>query len=383
MAVQKKKSSLAARLGEKARKVFNEVKDQEPEFDTQAGLPGGIEGGIAQLVECKFTQVAAGKQNAGKDMFYAAGVVVSPSEVNGINIKGLRTQISEPLYDTPTRSRKTIDDHLEWVMNEMKKLGLDMSEMDLDDLEDAAETLKEEKPYFRFRTWSGTKQEIVERGGKFFVGTMGPYRTEAAAKAANPYAGTEPRVQHTWNGVCEYLDDEEEVDGVEDNTSSVKASKAAKKTKADVVDEPEEEEEGEEDLAELAAAADGGDTDAAERLFELAMEAGIDEETINSTEEWSAIVEMMQSSSDDEEEEDASEEDEEEEEEEEEAEEEEAEEDEWKPEKGEVYAYKAPGMKKAIDCEVTAVFESKETVNLKNLNDNKVYKSVPWDKLIK
>jgi hypothetical protein len=186
--------------------------------------------------------------------------------------------------------------------------------------------------------------------------------------------------------VCEYLDDEEEVDGVEDNTSSVKASKAAKKTKADVADEPEEEEEEaeEEDLAELAAAADGGDTDAAERLFELATEAGIDEETINSTEEWSAIVEMMQSSSDeeeDEEEEDASEE--EEEEEEEEAEEEEAEEDEWKPEKGEVYAYKAPGMKKAIDCEVTAVFESKETVNLKNLNDNKVYKSVPWDKLIK
>ena len=377
MPVQKKKSSLAIRLGNKARKAFEEVKDQEPEFDTQAGLPGGIEGGIARLVECKFTQIAAGKQNAGKDMFYAAGIVMSPAEVNGINIEGLRTQISEPLYDTPTRSRKTVDDHLEWVMNEMKKLGLDMSEMTLDDLEGAAETLKEEKPYFRFRTWSGTKQEIVERGGKFFVGTMGPYKTEAAAKAANPYAGTEPRVQHTWNGTCEYLDDEEEVDGVEDNTSSVKASKAAKKTKADVADEPEEEEEGEEeDLAELAAAADGGDTDAAERLFELATEAGIDEETINSTEEWSAIVEMMQSSEEDEEEEESGEEEDTEE-------ETEEEEEEWKPEKGEVYAYKAPGMKKAVDCEVTAVFESKETVNLKNLNDNKVYKSVPWDKLIK
>jgi hypothetical protein len=377
MAVQKKKSNLAARLGEKARKVFNEVKDQEPEFDTQAGLPGGIEGGIAQLVECKFTQIAAGKQNAGKDMFYAAGVVVSPSEVNGINIKGLRTQISEPLYDTPTRSRKTVDDHLEWVMNEMKKLGLDMSEMDLDDLEGATETLKEEKPYFRFRTWSGTKQEIVERGGKFFVGTMGPYKTEAAAKAANPYAGTEPRVQHTWNGTCEYFDDEEELDGVEDNTSFVKASKTAKKTKASVAEEEVEEE----DLAELAAAADGGDTDAAERLFELATEAGLDEETVNSTEEWSAIVEMMQSSSSNDEEEKNEEKEDvsEEEEEEEEADEEE----EWEPEKGEVYAYKAPGMKKAIDCEVTAVFESKETVNLKNLNDNKIYKSAPWDKLIK
>ena len=379
MPVQKKKSSLAIRLGNKARKAFEEVKDQEPEFDTQAGLPGGIEGGIARLVECKFTQIAAGKQNAGKDMFYAAGVIVSPAEVNGVNIEGLRTQISEPLYDTPTRSRKTVDDHLEWVMNEMKKLGLDMSEMTLDDLEGAAETLKEEKPYFRFRTWSGTKQEITKKGNKFFVGVVGPYATEAAAKAANPYAGTEPRVQHTWNGTCEYQEDEEATDdGMVDESPTVKPSKATKSTKA-VGKVVEEEETAEEDLAELAAAADGGDTEAAERLFELATEAGIDEETINSTEEWSAIVDMMQSSDEEteetEEEEESDEEDTEE--------ETEEEEEEWKPEKEEVYAYKAPGMRKAIDCEVTAVFENKETVNLKNLNDNKVYKSVPWDKLIK
>jgi len=144
MVVKRQKNSLASRLGDSVRKVFEEKKSLSPEFDTQTGLPAGIEGGIAKLVDCKFLQVAAGKQNAGKDMFFAAGIVVSPSEYDGINLIGLRTQISEPLYDTPTRSRKTKDEHVEWVMNQLKMLGIDMSEMTVDDLEDIADTLKNE-----------------------------------------------------------------------------------------------------------------------------------------------------------------------------------------------------------------------------------------------
>lgn len=357
MPAQQKQSSLASRLGEKARKAFDESKTEAPEFDSQAGLPAGIEGGVAQLVECKFTQIAAGKQNAGKDMFYAAGVVVSPQESNGVSLVGLRTQISEPLYDTPTRSRKTVNDHLEWVMNEMKKLGIDMSEMSIDDLEDIAVTLKEQQPHFRFRTWSGTKQEIEKRGGKFFVGTKGPYATEAAAKAANPFAGSEPRVQHNWNGACEHVEDDEGASVVDETeeTLPVKSAKSVKKAS------PEPVEEEEVDLAELATAADGGDQEAAGQLADLAKEAGVDEDAINGAESWSSVVELMQGGEGEEAEEEES--------------------DDWKPEKGEVYPYKAPGKKKAVDCEVTAVFLRNETVNLKNLTDEKVYKAVPWAKL--
>ena len=357
MPAQSKKSSLAARLGDKARKAFDECKDKPPEFDSNAGLPAGIEGGVAKLVECKFTQIAAGKANAGKDMFYAAGVVVSPAEVNGVSLVGLRTQISEPLYDTPTRSRKTVEDHLEWVMNEMKKLGLDMSEFSPDDLEDMAATLKEQQPHFRFRTWSGSKQEIEQRGGKFFVGTKGPYATEAALKVANPFAGREPMVNHTWNGSCEWIEEDDTSAAVEDATDEV-AAPTKRAGKVTATPEPEESENA--DPATLAEQADGGDQEAAEELSKLALAAGVDEESINGAENWAAVVEMM---ADDDGKASP------------------VEDDPFKPEKGEVYQYKAPGKKKAVDCEVTAVFETRETVNLKNLTDSTVYKAVPWAKL--
>jgi len=368
MVVKRQKNNLASRLGDSVRKTFEEKKSLSPEFDTQAGLPAGIEGGIAKLVDCKFLQVAAGKQNAGKDMFFAAGIVVSPSEYDGVGLVGLRTQISEPLYDTPTRSRKTVDEHLEWVMNQLKMLGIDMSEMAIEDLEDIADALKEQRPYFRFRTWAGTKQEIENRGGKFFVGTKGPYATEAAAKAANPFAGTEPRVQHNWNGACEYIEDETE-NSIVDETPITLPLKKSKKTKGVVVEEEPEVEES--DLSGLAIAADDGDDEAASQLAELAKKAGIDEDTINSLEDWTSVVGLIQESEEAEEES----------EEESEEEEPETEEEDWQPEKGQVYPYKAPGKRKAVDCEVTAVFTTKETVNLKNLDDDKIYRGVSWDKL--
>lgn len=365
MPAKKQQSSLAERLGAKAQKAFEEKKAEAAEFDSQAGLPSGIEGGVARLVECKFMQIAEGKQNAGKDMFYAAGVVVSPQEVNGVNIVGLRTQISEPLYATPTRRRKDVDDHIEWVMNELKKLGIDMSEMDLDDLENVAETLKEQQPYFRFRTWSGTKQEIEKRGGKYFVGTKGPYATEAAAKAANPYAGTEPMVQHTWNGACEYIEDEVDA-SVIDETEEVEMEEVEVTKKVAKAKAKKPAKKAELSLEELAAAADDGDQEAATKLADLAIEAGVSEEDIASAETWTLVLELMSVSEFVQETEEA---------------EEEEEVDEWMPKKGEIYSYKAPGKKTSADCEVIAVFVNKETVNLKNLDDEKVYKAISWSKL--
>jgi hypothetical protein len=376
MPVKKMKSSLAARLGDEARQAVEERRSKGPEYDAQSGLPAGIEGGIAKLVDCKFTTIAEGKQNAGKDMFYAAGIIVSPSEHNGINLIGQRTQISEFLFHTPTRSRKTVGEHADWVVNELMKLGLEGEELDVEDLEGAAEALKEVGPYFRFRTWSGDKVEIINRGGKWFAGTKGPYLTEQAAKTANPFAGREPMVNHVWNGACDYVEDE--ADAVVDATEEVakpKLKPGKKPVKKAAEPEPEEEDAGEEDLAELASLADGGDEDAALKLTELAKGAGIDEDSVGASESWADVVAMINGDAEEEEEE------EEEDAEEEEEEEEKAAEDDWQPEKGEVYPYRAPGKRKAMDHEVTAVFEGKQTVNLKDLTTEKVYRGVAWDKL--
>ena len=57
------------------------------------------------------------------------------------------------------------------------------------------------------------------------------------------------------------------------------------------------------------------------------------------------------------------------------------EEDEFLPEKKDMYNYKPPKAKKAIEVEVTAVFKGKETCNLKSSDTGKAYKGVSWDKL--
>ena len=142
-----------------------------------------------------------------------------------------------------------------------------------------------------------------------------------------------------------------------------KVSKKAKHPKP--APEPEEEEEAEEDLALLGEQAGEGDTDAQARLEELCDESGIDPETI---ETWQEVATLLANGAEEEEEE---------------AEEEEEEEEEIVPEKDEVYFYKPPGKRKAVEVEVSAVVKSKKMCSLKDLeNEGRVYKSVPWAKLL-
>lgn len=335
-----KKSALAAKLGEKARKAFEAHKADETSFGN-VGLPGGIENGIAQLSSIKFDQFAKG-DNKGEYYFMATGIVVAPTEVDGTPIKGLRTVIGpEPLCDTPSRSRESIDEHLEWVLNELRKLGVDTEGMDFEDMEPAAAAIVEEKPYFRFRTWKG----------------------DATKEYPNP------KVNNQWAGVVEYVPDDD--DEVEDNTEEEEAPKPKKGKKTEPAEETNE-------YAELAEAADGGDEDSALKLAKIARKAGIDPDELPS---WVDVAEALNGETEEEEEEEA----EEEEETEEEAEEEEAEEEEeeFEPAKEDVYGYKPPKAKKPIDCEVVAVLTKKKLVTLKNLDDGKtLYKGIPWDKLI-
>lgn len=344
---KKKKSALSKALGNKGQKALNAHKSDETEFDTGGSLPAGIEGGVAQLVDCKFGEVAEGKENAGKPYFYAAGIVHEPKEHGGVPIEGRRTSITEPLYDTPTRSRKDVDDHMDWILNELRKLGVDTEELnDLDELDATASALKDDGPYFRFRTWKGEKQ------------------------TTGPYAGREPRTQEVWSGIIEDYEPPEDDDEVEEDDDEPEDDDTEDENEGEEDDTAEDSDDGEEgdDLEALGKEADDEDEDAQERLTELAEEAELDPGDFKT---WAKLATALAKLSDDEDGDDDEGEDD----------DSEGDDDEGEPEKGGVYKWKPPKKKKAIDVEVTAVQKKKQTVTVKDLATDKTFKGVDWEKL--
>ncbi len=319
MAKKRSTSSLMKKLGSAGTKAVAAHANDDTTFSSGGDLPEGIDFGIAQLVDCEFSQYQKGDLK-GEYYFRAAGIVVEPDQVGNIKVAGLRTQIMEPICETPGRSRESVEEHIQWVLNEMRKLGVDTSEVDGDNLEETAEALKDEKPFFNFRTWKGTASEAFPN----------------------------PRVNHDWRGVCDYVPTDEEDEVVE--TESEDAS---------VVGDPEEVESETDDLSELASDADGGDEEAQTKITDAAEAKGVDPDTY---ETWTDVVAAITGASDDTEPE--------------------AEAEEVEPEKGEIYKYKPPKARKFVECEVSAVFEGKKTCNLKNLANQKVYKAVPWSKLV-
>lgn len=326
MAKQRKKSGLAAKLGAEGRKAHESHQHDETTFDTGASLPAGIEGGIAQLTKVTFDIFKKGDFE-GEYYFMAMGSIVSPEEFEGVSIKGLHTRIGpEPICDTPNReSRPDVASHLAWVYNQLAMLGVDRDDLDIDTLEEIGKALVKAAPHFRFRTWQGEPTEQYPN----------------------------PRVNEVWGGACDY-EEGEEVSKVEDD-----ADTTPKLHEPEDSGEEAEAEEGLdiEALKELAEAADEGDEDAADKVGEVAESLGIDPDDIES---WVKVVETIAAKS---------------------GEEEEEEEEKIVPEKGEVYLYRPPRMRKDVECEVTAVFDGKETCNLKNLDTQKSYKGVSWDSL--
>lgn len=396
MPMQQGNSALAAKLGAKLTSAVSKHGADETTMGTGGDLPDGIEGGIARLTDCRFGVYKDG-DNKGEYFFIAAGTVVEPVDFNGLRLKGLRTQVGpEPICDTPKSSgkRKTLDDHVAWVLNEFRKLGAATKGLGGGDLEAVAEALKKAKPFFRFRTWKGKKQTTGQ------------------------YANQEPRTQHEWRGVCEYQSAGESVsEVVADETAE--APDDAQSVPDDVVEDLDtliaaavaNDDEGNSqerltargiaagvsqsaidnaadweavgalvrkaeggsssaneggtasdiDYSELAKQATDGDSDATATLTQAAKDAGIDTDgDWFSQASWDEVVEKMQelakkgSSKP------------------------------VKPKKDDVVFYKPidpktkKPVKKAAECIVVSVDPKANTANLRNLDDNKVYKSVKF-----
>ena len=373
------KGSLLSKLGAEAKKAWKSHAGDEVKLTAGGDLPP-IENGVAQLVDIKIGIYENGNDK-GKLYFSAQGIVVSPDQSQGIPVTGLRTRIGpEPLFATPTRSRKTLEEHIAWMMNEIRKLGIDTNSIDIDDLEETIfPALLEQSPHFRFRTWKGK------------TATEGKYK------------GQEPRVNHDWRGVVEFDSESGEATGgveveeeevASDTTVDIDAlleaangddeaaqnqlldlAVAAGNKKKEVealpdwesvaalLREPEAETETEEseevDFDALGNAADDGDEDSQSKLNELGEAAGLSEADYPT---WSEFATAISESSEGGEAETETEEV-------------------YEPAVKEVVKYKPKGAKKAVDCEVTAVFEKNKTVTLQNLDDEKIYKGVEWSEL--
>ena len=328
-----RKSGLMEKLGSAGRQAIENHKSDETVFDAGGGLPAGIETGVAQLVDATFGVVGEGKKFAGEYYFRAAGVVKLPKEHNGVPIEGLQTSIMEMMCSTPGRKREMIDDHFEWVLNQLRLLGVDTESVNGNNLEATVAALKKAMPHFRFRTWMGQPTDEYPN----------------------------PRVNHVWGGVCEFSDDEEEL--TDDDTADPEDEDDPEGGTDEDDSEPADD-DGDDDLVALGKLADDGDADeeevdaAIDRLQELADEVGINTDKIATwVEVAAAILEKADSGPDD------------------------ADAEIPPPEVGDVMKYRPARARKDVDVEITTVSTKAQTCNVKDLATRKVYTKVPWDKL--
>jgi len=150
------KNDLKKRL-ESALKKF---KDEPVVIQNFGEIPAGVTG-IARVVDCKIGTFEKGDL-MGESYFFASAVVVEPEEFNGVFIKGLRTNILEPLCDTPKRFRSTVEEHMKFVLNELKKMGADTSNLEsLDDLQNLCEAVKQSNIYIRFNTYKTEGSDFI------------------------------------------------------------------------------------------------------------------------------------------------------------------------------------------------------------------------------
>lgn len=202
MAGNSGKSDFFRKYGDSLRRAHEAHKDDATEYSRFSDLPPGIKNGVAKLVEAKFDQYKTGKLQ-GEYYFFAAAVVLSPASVTHnnrvIDIEGLRTQIGpEPMCDS-TNSKgqvKTTDEHIAWLYNELRKLGIDTSNLQFEDLEATVEALT-------------AKDEYGELINPIYI----KFDTRAG-KATPDYPN--PKTFHEWNGTTDPPPEGE--DAVEDDT---------------------------------------------------------------------------------------------------------------------------------------------------------------------
>lgn len=287
------------------QKLFDAHKSDETSLGSGGDLPAGINGGVAQLCDMRIQEHKEG-DHKGKLHLYVCGIVKTPSEY-----EGCRASIIVRLYEHFGKSQ---EDGIAKAMNETRKMGGTTADISVDDWEAILAALEETAPHFRFRTY-----EFTPEGGK-------------------------PMVITEFRGAIKDYKENGSAAEVQDNTGN---------GAGDTQQAPEGE-----DWAALGEAADAGDADAATKLKDACLTAGMSEGDVDAMANWVAAAEALASAggAGGGDTSGAAE--------------------PWEPKVEDFYTYKPKGAKKSEEFQVTHVF--KETMNLKGVKDNKVLKGVKW-----
>lgn len=358
------KKSSTSPMKNKVLKGVDEHKHDAVVQDSGGDLPSGLEG-IAELTDMYVGFYERG-DHQGEPYFMAAGIVQEPESFNNVKVSGRRTQIGpEAICDTPERqgdkARKTEDDHVDWILNQMKLFDEDAvhelpSPCTLEDLDTLARAIAEAGPYFSFRTWGG--DEYKGRDGKMRKG----------------------RINHVWSGIVNYegngeateevVEEEAAQEEVEEETYEEETGEDAEETYEEeegaeeeaAEEEPSEDEEP--DIDALVEAADAEDGDAQNTLLDMAADAsGMPRDKVEGLPTWQEVAELITGGGEEEEEE-------------------EEEEAGWTPTEGDAVMYKPPKAKVPSEYTVFKVFPKNQTVKLRNEKTNRMLANpVAWDKL--
>ncbi len=385
------KSKLAGKLGAKGAAAVAAHANDETTYGF-IELPGNFQG-IAQLKKCYFKEFENG-DNKGQFFFRAQAIVSDPvtfATPNGvIRSRGLMTSIQIAICDTTTKTGKnagkvtTQEDHIAEVLLEMRRLGGETftDGATLEDLEGLALALEEAQPYFVFSTsapsgngkpfhnWHGTRNLPVDYSPSSEGGEAGGMVEENTPDGHNDAEDQEVAAAAAQKAI-------------EKTMAAASASKPGKPSTAKPAPkpipkapepEPVVEEDETPDLDALVEDANNGESEtqreSAEKLVELAVEVGIEEDAAREAETWEALAEMIRANGDGTEGE---------------VEKTEAESDEPAgPQEGDTVFFaptdpktKKP-VKKALQCVITAVNED-GTVNLKS--GKTAYKNISPDRL--
>lgn len=119
-------------LGAEITKAHNAFKNETPKTGGNLNPQVDIKSGVARLVKVGFQKYKEDVANAalkGKWFFMAQFRIVTPKLAkdelgNVVNIEGDMFSIGpEPMCPTPTRTRKTVQEHFKWVMMQLKVMG--------------------------------------------------------------------------------------------------------------------------------------------------------------------------------------------------------------------------------------------------------------------
>lgn len=295
-------------------------RDDEVNYGSGGDMPAGVIG-VARLSAAKIDSYKTG-DNAGELYLYLAGVCEQANKGMEMCV-GSRTSLTVALCKTGGQKPKSFDDNFAKALNEIKKLGLDISNVQRgQDVVDCCSVLVEAAPRFKFNTWA------------------------SAPSAQYP----DPRVNHNWNGLFTgAVVQQGGAAGVADNTvSDDTGSTEALPTSWE----------------ELGAIANDdsaeGCQEARTKITEAGNQHNIDTENAATWSEAAALVAEAENAGGGDGSGDSSV-------------------DAptpWMPEKGQKYSVKLPNARNPEQCEVTAVYS--ETVNLKRSRDNQGFKAIPF-----